>query len=470
MADDNRFRSTRPGDSHRRAAGPSRPSEHASASDPLAELARLIGKNDPYAEFGLSNSPPEQQQEDHSTAASAHDDWQHASSHEVYEEPHHRSDSARGREGYPAGRERYAADQDFPPADDARLKNWRPDTEPAHHEPQSEDDPQRQAYARSYDEEDDSEVEHTADHYFEDEAPLDRHEEQVYDDAPRARRHGGLATALALIGCAMLGTAGAYTYRSYYGQPAATVPPPVITADNSTPTKIMPAPAGDPQSGKIIQDRLANAGREQIVSKQEEPVALKDIGTQAAPRVVLPAPVAPAPGGSLQTPVGSGASGSGEPKKVRTVTIRPDGTDVSARPVGATPAPPAAQAPAAGKGSAGPLLLDPQAGAPAARTRTVTAPAVTRTGPESAGSSSGGFLVQLSSQKTEAEAATSFRSLQAKFPNELGAKNPIIRRADLGTKGVFYRTMVGPFASAQEANQFCASYKAAGGRCVVPNN
>jgi hypothetical protein len=78
--------------------------------------------------------------------------------------------------------------------------------------------------------------------------------------------------------------------------------------------------------------------------------------------------------------------------------------------------------------------------------------------------------VQLSSQKTEAEATSSFRSLQAKFPDELGGKNPIIRRADLGTKGVFYRTMVGPFASVQEANQFCASFKAAGGNCVVPNN
>ena len=78
--------------------------------------------------------------------------------------------------------------------------------------------------------------------------------------------------------------------------------------------------------------------------------------------------------------------------------------------------------------------------------------------------------MQLSSQKTEAEAASSFRSLQAKFPNELGDRQPIIRRADLGAKGVFYRTMVGPFATAQEANQFCASYKAAGGHCVVPNN
>jgi hypothetical protein len=79
-------------------------------------------------------------------------------------------------------------------------------------------------------------------------------------------------------------------------------------------------------------------------------------------------------------------------------------------------------------------------------------------------------LVQLSSQKTEAEAAASFHSLQAKFPNELGGRRPVIRRADLGSKGVFYRTMVGPFASGQEANEFCANYKAAGGHCVVPTH
>ena len=79
-------------------------------------------------------------------------------------------------------------------------------------------------------------------------------------------------------------------------------------------------------------------------------------------------------------------------------------------------------------------------------------------------------MVQLSSQKSEAEAAASFRSLQAKFPDQLAERSPIIRRADLGSKGVFYRTMVGPFATGQEASQFCASYKAAGGQCVVPTN
>jgi hypothetical protein len=100
----------------------------------------------------------------------------------------------------------------------------------------------------------------------------------------------------------------------------------------------------------------------------------------------------------------------------------------------------------------------------------VTPPARTAALPSSAEGAGGGFVVQLSSQKTESEAQSSFRSLQAKFPDELGSRQPIIRRADLGSKGVFYRTMIGPFGSAHEASQFCATYKAAGGQCVVPNN
>ena len=79
-------------------------------------------------------------------------------------------------------------------------------------------------------------------------------------------------------------------YRSYSVHASVTKPPPVITADTSS-TKIVPATVNDVQSAKAVQDRIANAGKEQIVSKQEEPVALKEIGTPTAPRVVQPAPV-----------------------------------------------------------------------------------------------------------------------------------------------------------------------------------
>ena len=46
----------------------------------------------------------------------------------------------------------------------------------------------------------------------------------------------------------------------------------------------------------------------------------------------------------------------------------------------------------------------------------------------------------------------------------------MIHQVDLGAKGTYYRAMVGPFASANEANELCASLKAAGGQCLVQRN
>ena len=88
----------------------------------------------------------------------------------------------------------------------------------------------------------------------------------------------------------------------------------------------------------------------------------------------------------------------------------------------------------------------------------------------SGAASSGGYLVQVSSQRNEADAQASFRALQGKFPAVLGSRAPVIKRADLGDKGVYYRAMVGPFGSSDEATQFCGSLKTAGGQCVVQRN
>jgi sporulation related protein len=78
-----------------------------------------------------------------------------------------------------------------------------------------------------------------------------------------------------------------------------------------------------------------------------------------------------------------------------------------------------------------------------------------------------GYVVQVSIRRTKADAEASFRSLQSKFPRQLGGRTAMIERADLGAKGIYYRTMVGPFASAGAADQFCSSLKAAGGQCVI---
>jgi cell division septation protein DedD len=104
--------------------------------------------------------------------------------------------------------------------------------------------------------------------------------------------------------------------------------------------------------------------------------------------------------------------------------------------------------------------------APAPRART----AVATTAPSAAPSPSGGTYVQVTSRRSEGEAQAEFRALQAKFPGQLSGREATIRRADLGEKGTYYRALVGPFASAEEAAQLCSGLKAAGGNCIVQRN
>jgi hypothetical protein len=74
--------------------------------------------------------------------------------------------------------------------------------------------------------------------------------------------------------------------------------------------------------------------------------------------------------------------------------------------------------------------------------------------------------VQVSSQKSERAAKSTYRGLQAKFPAIFGKLDPNIQRADFDGKGVYYRVRVGPFAFA-DAQKICGSYKAAGGDCLI---
>ncbi|MGA7811265.1 SPOR domain-containing protein, partial [Bradyrhizobium sp.] len=124
-----------------------------------------------------------------------------------------------------------------------------------------------------------------------------------------------------------------------------------------------------------------------------------------------------------------------------------------------------------------PLSLSPQnaqdsEAAPPAEPRTrVAAVSPTQAAPAAATSEgSGGFMVQVSSQSSEADAQASFKALQTKFPNVLGSQAPVIRRADLGEKGVHFRAMIGPFGTRPEAVHFCGSLQSAGGQCLVQKN
>jgi hypothetical protein len=80
----------------------------------------------------------------------------------------------------------------------------------------------------------------------------------------------------------------------------------------------------------------------------------------------------------------------------------------------------------------------------------------------------GGSYVQLSSQRTEADAQASLRATQQRMAGMLNGARLEIRRVDLGAKGVWYRVVL-PVNSFQDATQTCAAIKSNGGDCVAIN-
>jgi SPOR domain len=454
----------------RRAAG-------KDENDPLAELARLIGQTDPSSNFGRANQPM--------PAREPAKRQQPEAAPEVEEAP---------AAGPPRWMQR-AARQEPPPQEEENfahpvhpLRRYasQPAVEPQYQEAPSFAEPERESDPARYD--------HAL--YGEpDPGAWDpRHQGEAYADDPYAypdgytdeaeeepkRRRGGMITVGAVLALAVVGTGGAFAYRTWMGS-ARSGEPPIIKAD-TTPTKVVPAAPGE--SVAKLPDRMATGGAEKIVPREETPVDVN-----ANPRTVFPplnqnanpptaASVAPA-ARPVPGPAANGTLSSDEPRKIKVVPIKGDPADVAATPApkpaaAARPAPTApatarAPAPAANANASAnaPLSLSPQAAQSApAEPRTQVA----STNPTHSVASGGSYLVQVSSQRSEADAQASYRALQGKFPAVLGSRPPLIKRADLGDKGVYYRAMVGPFASSEEAAQMCGSLKTAGGQCVVQKN
>lgn len=442
----------------------------ASGSDPLAELARLIGQNDPFAEFGRANAR-------RAAAPPPTVNWSAPPA------------PLAAPAAQPSAPEAplYGAPDGFRYQDEAETAG-HPAADTGGFEP----DPNHPSNAQ-----------------------LAGEEEDFYDDVPPAKRRMGIMAIAAVFALAVIGTAGAFGYRALFGTSGPSQPPPVIKADIA-PSKIVPVTASKAPN-KLITDRVADhAQDEKLVSREEQPVEMKDKPAAAPP----PQAQGSAPPAATPAALGSGVLSS-EPKKIRTIAIRPDQPGlgdnqpvgatatapappppqtrmapaptaptappaqvVSNPPVAANPEPPSRQsetravAPAprttASSGTA-PLSLSPDASAaPGARapmrTAAVAAPAPIARAAKPAAAASGSYAVQLSSQRSEADAQAAFRSLQAKFPNQLGGRQALIHKVELGDKGTYYRAMVGPFANANEANELCSGLKAAGGQCIIQRN
>ena len=506
----------------------------AAVTDPLAELARLIGQTDPVGEFGRSARRNPAESRDAAPPADAGLDL---AADDGYAGPDDHADNRvepRLVDSYPSGRAYQPQNRDYghepsgasPYAEHAAGFHDARDNAMAHDDNYRDEPagsgrdlplsgPHFQAAGYEIDDQlHDGEGESYA---------TDEDTGEEYDDAPNGVRRSGVIVVLAVLALATLGIAGAFAYRTMFGGTMLPSLPPIIKAGNG-PNKIIPSHS-ESQADASSQAGATNGTNEKLVSHEEQPLNIQT-PPSTAPRVISTIPILPAPGAASQgapppvarptaaapavapTPAPAAAPGppvppvsaaaASEPKKIHTVIIRPD--QLGGASMAAVPLPPSAPqgAPAPttrpvaphATVAAAPRPITPSASHSAANAPLAIVPAQERARPPAASRTQvartetsaplatsaasartqGGYSVQLTSQRSEADALAEFRALRAKFPNQLRDREPIIRRADLGEKGTYYRALVGPFASVEEATGLCSNLKAAGGACVVQRN
>jgi SAM domain (Sterile alpha motif)/SPOR domain len=337
-----------------------------------------------------------------------------------------------------------------------------------------------------------------------------------HDDPETARWRYRLVMATAAIALAGLGVVSAFAYRAVSAGAVLPALPPIMKVEYA-PNENLPNEGNNPPSD-LSTTSIANAAGSSAdfvsrfpVDNQEppktarispDPSASPPSGPGSAVAPVATAPPAPPP--SIAPPATSlppkvaapiPTPSSSTPKKTKSVISRSDGSgqiDISAatnkspaaKPSGAM-APPAgnqlapdaaATAPEAKQTAAAalpvgkPLSLAPDAynhSAPSPLPRSHMPPG---TATAAGASASGGYAVAVASERSAADADAVFRSLQAKFPNQLGGREPIVHRNDLGPEGTYYSASIGPFTSMKAAARVCSALKAAGESCLVEKN
>jgi hypothetical protein len=201
----------------------------------------------------------------------------------------------------------------------------------------------------------------------------------------------------------------------------------VATGESNAPT---PAPASAP-------DQMADT------TKPIEPVPVPTVAIAEANTPPAAASTAPAPpAAATETPLASAA-----------------GEDLTTRPTIDEPPAEITAAPAETPAAAAPPAADTATEIAAAAPSEAEAPPPT--------TATGGYLVQISSQRTMEQAQSAYAAAQKRFPSLLGSLTPQIQEADLGAKGIYYRVKVGPWATRDEAVKVCESLRAAGGSCLI---
>jgi cell division septation protein DedD len=284
----------------------------------------------------------------------------------------------------------------------------------------------------------------------------------------------------ALLGAIALGGALAFAYKQSGGG-LGSEQPPLVQADNRPVKELPDQPSGNEftHKNKLIYDRLQNGDEpesDRLVPRQENvavpalppspetagmpaPVATTDLATP---------PTTQAVGGAEPIAVASVDDASmpdGGPRRVKTMVVRPDGSVAAPEPAEAA-APAAPEAPAAAPQAAPQEVASLQAPPPPAVKPKPAAKPVVQTAaaaPQAAAAATPSkYLVQVGSKKNQTDALASFADMQQKYPTLLASYRPMVQKADLGTKGTWYRLRIGPIADKAAATKLCTQLKSQG--------
>ncbi len=346
--------------------------------------------------------------------------------------------------------------------------------------------------------------------------------------APSGRVRGWYfkTAGLAVAGVVLFGGAAAMKLGVAPGVAKA---PPFIAAAQG-PTKIQPPSDSTVQSagdaGALLMKDSATSAPVKVVSNDEQPVDLHAQAPGPSPATATPTPTNSSPvAPSADTPIVAPGEATAtvaplfpDAKPVKTVSVRPDGTLISSdsAPASSSPgpsaktetrvadnsnsdSPPSDAAPQPATPQVDlPTKLSPKASARVATTDT-TAPAdATQTTPKppaaarratrserarAAGEqvadaaasdapsekpAGGGWVVQLSAPRTEADARSEVTRLKNKYADTLGGADIGIHKAEIKGETI-YRVRASGYAKA-EAAALCAKLKAAGGDCFITRN
>jgi hypothetical protein len=218
--------------------------------------------------------------------------------------------------------------------------------------------------------------------------------------------------------------------------------------------------------GTIVSSEATDAS-DAVAAEAQSPAATDAPAAAAPAPVVVPVPSPPAATATAPSTADDTAAISGN--KGAALAITPDAT-VPAEP---DPVPPATDsAPQATVAQPAPAVVPiPAPAKPAKNTQVAQADDtqpldVTPSASVPAAAPAGGVFVQISSQRTEDAARATYKDLQQRYPNILGAYDVNIQRADVPDRGTFFRVRVGPF-SPGDGQRLCDDLRSAGGDCVL---